>query len=708
MDGLSLLGAISVEQYKSERATAAGQRAIAAGQRIMRRAPRLAASVMRAGQKALNARVTPIRPQDMTKAAQKPVVKTAPLPQVQSKAALRPQVTRTAPMGPGMQTRASVSAMNRAAGRSTLSMPPVPQMAPVARAPMQTRASLSVANKAPAAMRTRLGEDPPPPSTGEVDQWANLAEASERGANFVLEIQETMDLLQEGSPLHARGQSLINQYELLFGGPINKAIESGNAAPYIPGLVEAMDSILRQRNDTPPWPGGVWDWMIKAQRYAESNPLTDDGGMPLDTNLEQPPPAETPPQTETPPPPPPPSPPPSGGDGGSGGGASPPPSSESPPAPEGGEEQYEGEGYDGSGIYPGYYDPYAVDEYEYGDEGEPYVPSDDPSSVMNLPEYLYAEAEDYDGYEGDDYEGFFDEYADADGVDLIGARGGGGGGGRGRGGGGGRHHHHHHRGRRGFWPGYMPIAYYEVPAYEVPAYDVVDDGNTIDVEELAEAVAQRLAVASSEDAVGLDMLGAASPDLEGYNKRTLAERRALIQGLQGRARSELRGWAKQQIDRVKVHYDDIGWFTKNLPVLSAKWGATKEALGTAQRQFDSAESEMNDAEAKRLYVLALLAGTDAAARLAEAAETSVSDDLIEITVSGAKTEAVVLAKGVREGAKALAALPGQAVEAVTGVPTWVFWGGGILLLTSFGFAAWKIIMASAPVVAGVAARRYLP
>lgn len=694
MDGLSLLGAISVEQYKSERATAAGKRAIAAGQRIMRRAPRLAASVMRAGQKALNVRVTPMRPQDMAKAVQKPVVKTAPLSQVQSKTAIRPQVTRTAPMGPGMQTRASVSAMNRTAGRSALSAPPAPQMAPVARQPMQTRASLSAANKAPSAMRTRLGEDPPPQSNGEGDQWTSLAEASERGANFVLEIQETMDLLQEGSPLHARGQSLINQYELLFGGPIAKAIESGNAAPYIPGLVEAMDSILRQRSDTPPWPGGVWDWMSKAQKYAESNPLTD---APVDTNPEQPPAAEPPPAETPPPSAPPQSPPPN----------SPPPSSEAPPAPSGGgeEEQYEDEGYDGSGIYPGYYDPYA----EYADEGESYVSSDDPSSVMNMPEYLYAEVEDNYG-EGHDYEGFFDEYADdsaeeyadAESLDLIGARGGGG---RGRGGGGGGRHHHHHRGRRGFWPGYMPIAYYEVPTYDVPAYDVLDD--TIDVEELAEAVAQRLA-ASSDDAVGLDMLGAASPDLEGYNKRTLAERRALIQGLTTRSVPELRGWAKQQFAKVQENYDGIGWISKNLPVVSAKWDATKEALDTAKRQIEGAEIEMNEAEAKRLYVLALLAGTDAAGRLAEAADTSVAENLIEIVLTGAKVEAAAIAKGAREISKAAVAVPGHVFEGVTGMPSWVFWGGGILLLAGFGFAAWKVIMASAPVVAGVAARRYLP
>jgi hypothetical protein len=67
-----------------------------------------------------------------------------------------------------------------------------------------------------------------------------------------------------------------------------------------------------------------------------------------------------------------------------------------------------------------------------------------------------------------------------------------------------------------------------------------------------------------------------------------------------------------------------------------------------------------------------------------------------------------LAKMPAKIVQAIVKLPGQALEAVTGIPSWVWWIGGGVLVVGVGLAAWKVITLATPAVAGVAARRYLP
>jgi hypothetical protein len=67
-----------------------------------------------------------------------------------------------------------------------------------------------------------------------------------------------------------------------------------------------------------------------------------------------------------------------------------------------------------------------------------------------------------------------------------------------------------------------------------------------------------------------------------------------------------------------------------------------------------------------------------------------------------------LAKMPSKIVAAVVKLPGQALELVTGVPTWVWWVGGSVLVVGVGLGIWKLITLATPAVAGVAARRYLP
>ena len=67
-----------------------------------------------------------------------------------------------------------------------------------------------------------------------------------------------------------------------------------------------------------------------------------------------------------------------------------------------------------------------------------------------------------------------------------------------------------------------------------------------------------------------------------------------------------------------------------------------------------------------------------------------------------------LAKMPAKIVKAVVALPGQAFEGLTGIPSWVFWVGGGVLVLGVGVGVWKLITLATPAVAHVAAQRYLP
>lgn len=676
MYGLDCLGAVTPSQHSKDRAIASGKRAIAAGQKIARTAPSLAAKIVQAGQKAVSAG-----------SPKKQVSKPTPAP------------TQTAPQ-PATRPRAPSGTPQRQV------------QAPARKPPAVSRAM--------PAKRSRIGDDAA--ETGEefvdeqaTDAYSQLADAACKVADFMARVQDLVTQLPPGLPLTQNGLGTISQLENWFVAPLEKALQGDQSAmAQAQPVNDVVQFILDQEgNANLPWP---WGWISNAQAYLRvhpavvqpaAQPATAPGTIPaaaatpaagspvarivitpksiaLGTNAPQmfsaavlnaagqpvapmapvawsasigatidqsgaftaPTPGN---YTVT-----------ATADGVSATALAVVQASMSPLNPSAGGGSYGGGGgysgggggsYDGGG-YGGAPD----DGGGYADDGG------------QTPQEEYAD----DGGGSDEGEAPMDEVGAA--LAVLGR---GGGGGRGHGGGrhGGGHHHHGGRGRGGggWWGG--PWAY--GPSYYV---DEPFDAAEPTVDDIAEAVAQKLAKQTGgRVAVGLDFLGAAAPDVADFNKRTWAQRKEQIKELQKRPRADMRALASQQIAKVQAHFSQVGWVTRHLPILSAKWDAVTQLLELAQAQLGYADAEPDEAKANTRYALALINSTDAAAALAEADGTSIADDLVDLMVLGMREEgriAARLAKGAGEGA-----------SEVLGVPPWLLWTVGGLAVAAVGASA---------------------
>jgi hypothetical protein len=249
-----------------------------------------------------------------------------------------------------------------------------------------------------------------------------------------------------------------------------------------------------------------------------------------------------------------------------------------------------------------------------------------------------------------------------------------------------------------------------VPVVEEPLW-LIDDAPS--VEDLAEAVAHKLKQQQKKTAVGrllpwparaappleendladlvvssnaFDFIGAeASPQVVAFTnlkKLPVAELRRRAQGVV----SELRQW-------------DTSW----LADANAKGYA--DSLEQAEWQLLNGDTANSDEDRKLAYARCVDLGAKALSRFKEAGAGS---SYLDTGSDVADKMASAGLDATQRAAAAIVKLPGKALETATGVPSWVFWGGGILVFLTLGFGAWKVLMAAAPAAGRVAARRYLP
>lgn len=243
------------------------------------------------------------------------------------------------------------------------------------------------------------------------------------------------------------------------------------------------------------------------------------------------------------------------------------------------------QGYDGSGINPGYADDGAYYEPQTYEEayGEPdpfgdYYPGGYAEEDME-----YAADEDPFADAAYDPEDPFAGHEADYGKDLIGK--GGGGGGRGGGGRGGRGHGGGHRRGRGGWGG---GPYFWGPAYVVNDWD---DGG-FDLDDVADALAHRL---KSRGVEGLALLGASVGEDSWLTIHTRADYENAVTQLKASAdnlnltAANEPGWKAlyDNAQRLYEKYHDVGFFASINPFGdSALNDSAWVAIADAQRRVD--------------------------------------------------------------------------------------------------------------------------
>lgn len=373
-----------------------------------------------------------------------------------------------------------------------------------------------------------------------------------------------------------------------------------------------------------------------------------------------------------------------GGGGGAGGGeeeGAPADEGGAPAEGEGGEEEgayaEEGEGGEEEGAYAeegeGYPEEYAEEEYasdEYAEDE--YAPEEGEEYAEDEGEY----AEEGEGEEGEEGE----EVSALEALSLIG-RGGRGGGGRGGRGG---HRHGGHRGMRGPWY-YGGGPYYVYPEYY--GYDVLLE----DDEELADKIAKKVAEQqwAAGTHVGAYDIQSAQRQMNTLKDVTVAIARVMVKH-------------GERVALETIALASGGTFDRSLPGITS----LKKTLGHVQwhennliQYSDPAQIYPNSADLKK-WVMQSFVDANAVEEGRATQEAVWNAMWAEI---GAE-----LAKMPKKIVQTIVKLPGQALEAVTGVPSWVWWVGGSVLLVGVGVGAWKLLTLATPAVASTVAKRYLP
>lgn len=678
MQGLDFLGAVSPSRHAKDRAQASGKRAIVAAQKIAKRAPRLAAAIARAGQKAVA--VSSAKSSPLARPAGTPSAPTAgPLTEAQR---------------PARSTRAA---------------------APTGATPARRPVARTVARPMPAKRRSgaKVGADEDlfydesdeAGAEQRADVYSRLADAATKVADFMARVQDLVAQLPANLPLAQNGLGVVSQLENWFLAPVDAALQGDQAAMT---KAQAVDDVVQfildqESNSNLPWP---WAWISNAEAYLRVHgsvepvqevevpappgaspavPPPAPGGLPtgqvarlsiapksIAIALGVPQPftvaalspagaAVTPASVTW-------SVSPAGGtidqtgtftatspgryvvsataDGVTATAVAFAQASMAAPVPSSGGPA--GYGSPGS-VYPSGGDVYSSGPADYG--------YDEESAESSSDDEMYAE----DASEEEEEEFPEDEIGRGGGGRGGGGRGGGGRGGGGRGGRGGRGHTHH-RGGHDLGPVFYTYPWVSSYAPEVDEVVLIDD--------LAEAVVDKLR-RPSEAAMGLDFMGEAPPDLSDFNRRTVAERKTRYQSLKDQPRAQLRAWAEQQATRIQSRYDGLSWIAKNTPILSRKYDGVCSLLEMARTQLKYGDAEPDEAKAKPHYILALLHGTDAAGELADAQGTRVTDDLVELMTTGTQ----IVAKKASETAVELARKAGEGVAQGVGVPAWLLWGG---------------------------------
>ncbi len=343
MYGLSLLGVTTIGEQRRDRAAAAGQRAVNLAQRIKKTAPRLAAAVERAGQKALAVAGVPAKPPEPTpppnnvsQAAPDPKGKAAPGQKVAAGPKALPPTKAPPGKVPGKAPPARTAAPPPT--RVTARRPPPPVRTPPARS----------------AKGTRVGEE----GEGQVDVWTSLADASMQAADFVFQVQDLMAQMPPELPLVGRGQNLINNFEFFLTGPIEAALSG--AKDISPATQDVIEAIRTMSENKGKWFAQANAWLQAHPPAPKEEPPPPVVVVPVQTPAPETVPPVAPPTTPPPATPPPATPPPpSGGGGGGGGGGSGGGSSSSSDYDTGAEESEEAydEGEGGEAPYadpPGY------------------------------------------------------------------------------------------------------------------------------------------------------------------------------------------------------------------------------------------------------------------------------------------------------------------------------------------------------------------
>jgi hypothetical protein len=540
---LDFLGALTPTEAKKERAAAAGKRAVAAGQKLAKRAPRLAAAIVAAGQKALKAGgAKPATPSPV--AAPAPVkAQPAPSPAAPSASGLAPQPQR------------------RAAPASSARRVPTPP----------------ARNLAPAKRRmTKVGEDGASDEQ-QADIYAQLSDAATSVAEFVGYFQGLLEQIPSNLPLHQNGLGTISQFENWFGKPLEAALQGDQAAlakvPDVNGLLEYFKGQGEATEKR--WP---WDWASLAETYLKLHPPAEPTEEPAPAPTREPAPAPTPAAEPVPAPVPVPQSP-----------AAPVPSSPAPaPAPSYGDY---GGGYGGGYAEPAYEPAY---EEEAGqDMGDGQIPA----YYQEPHEEEYAEAQESGGYadEGEyygeeEYEEPMDEIGELEA--LLGHNGAGGkGGGKG-------HHHGGHRPRGG---GGGPF-YWGYPYWPTTGIEIDDQLTESDLDDIADELADRVAQKVSEKTkpvrvMGLDLLGDDSW-LAIHTRADYAnaanQLKASAENLNQTAKNEP-GWPALYQNALALwqKYHDVGFFSSINPFSDqALTDAAWNAIADAQRRVDEFATQM--------------------------------------------------------------------------------------------------------------------
>jgi len=357
-----------------------------------------------------------------------------------------------------------------------------------------------------------------------------------------------------------------------------------------------------------------------------------------------------------------------------------------------------GGGYDGGGMDEGGYDDSGDaggDQEDYDDSGQP---TGDPANVMQDPYGAYEDnygVDDGGTDDGGGDDGSTDDGADDgsdDGTDdgtgydnpfsLMG-HGHGGGGHHGGG------HHNGHRGGGGGW--LVGPAWYDSGDLDglelIDAVDVSDDDRDEVINDIVDQVTKRLQDKST--LVGEYNIQSSQRQMNTIKQVTVAIGRAMVKG-------------GQKVASETIASAEGGWLQKELPGVTS----LKNTQGHLQWHAD-AIAKLSDptaiyASGDDLKKWCMQAFIDAnAVEEGRARQEQIWSDMwTEIGAALAALPAAV--------AKTIVSLPGKAFEAVTGIPSWIFWIGGAAVFVLLGVGVWKLLKIATPVATKVVAQRYLP
>lgn len=302
MQGLDLLGAelfhehLGVSLQTMKRAESSGQRAIAAAKRIQKRAPKLAAAVTKAGQRALSGpKIAAKIEKKAMKAAAKALANRQPVAIVRDvQPVLVQPVMMRAPMPPRQMTRGMIAPRQMTTAVRPAPEPQMvvrPQTTPasstVSRATVQPRtmaraAAPRVSSAPRSAPVSVLGDDlytteekanarAQQDADWNADIWSWLADAATQVADLMYEFQIPLEQLPQDLPLSQQLYTAIMQLDAVFAAPIEKATAGEGSEEDVKGVRDNLNLVLSQRNDSPPI--GIWKLLKQVQQYLSTHTM---------------------------------------------------------------------------------------------------------------------------------------------------------------------------------------------------------------------------------------------------------------------------------------------------------------------------------------------------------------------------------------------------------------------------------------------------